>query len=46
MNLKNNICFNLTTKTSKYHIDVSQLSDQCFGGFFLRILTKNRSNFF
>ena len=41
-----NVCFNLTTKTSKHQLDVSQLSDQCFSSFLLSLLTKNRSTFF
>ena len=46
MKFKNNVCFNLTTKTPKYHLDVSQLSDQCFSSFLLSLLTKKRSIFF
>jgi hypothetical protein len=30
MKLKNNICLHFTTKTSKYRLDESQLSDQAF----------------
>jgi hypothetical protein len=42
MKFKNNVSFNRTTKTSKYHLDVRQLSDQCFSS----LLTKNQSSFF
>jgi hypothetical protein len=35
MNSKNYVRFNLTTKTSKYHLDVNQLSDQCFSGLLI-----------
>ena len=37
---KNNVCVNLTTKTSKYRVDVSQLSLQCFLSFLLSLLSK------
>ena len=44
---KNTVCFNLTTKTSKYHLNVSQVSDQCFRGFRVWAnFQKNRSTFF
>ena len=43
---KNNVCVNLTTKTSKYRVEVSQLSLQCFSSFLLSLLSKNRSTFF
>ena len=43
---KNYVCFNLTTKTSKYHLDVSQLSDQCFRGFLLGLLSKKSKHIF
>jgi hypothetical protein len=46
MKFKNNVCFNLTPKTSKYHLDVSQLSDQCLNSFLLRLLTKKSKHFF
>jgi hypothetical protein len=39
---KNNVCVNLTTKTSKYRVDVSQLSLQCFPSF-LSILPSKKS---
>ena len=42
----NNVCLNLTTKTSKYRLDVSQLSHQCFTGFFLSLLSKKSKHFF
>jgi hypothetical protein len=35
---KNNVCFNKTTKTLKYHLDVSQLADKCFHGFLSGLL--------
>jgi hypothetical protein len=42
MKLKNNVSLNLTTNTSKYHLDVSQLFDQGFTGFLLSLFsTKN-----
>jgi hypothetical protein len=31
---KNNVCFNLTTETSKYQVEVSRLYHWCFQGFF------------
>jgi hypothetical protein len=43
---QNEVRFNLTSKTSKYYLDVSQLSDQCYSGFLLSLPTKNRSTFF
>jgi hypothetical protein len=46
MKFKNNACFNLTTKTSKYHLDVSQLSGQCFRGFLLSLLSKKSKDSF
>jgi hypothetical protein len=47
MKLKNNFCLNLTTKTSKHHFDVSQLSDQCYTGFLLSLrLIKLKPIFF
>ena len=33
----------MTTKTSKYHLDVSQLSDQCFRDFLLSLLYDSNS---
>jgi hypothetical protein len=29
----------ISSQTSKYHLDVSQLSDRCFTGFLLSLLT-------
>jgi hypothetical protein len=46
MTLKNNVCLNLNTETSKYRLNVSQLSHQYFTGFLLSLLSKNRSTFF
>ena len=46
MKFKNNVCFNLTTKTSKYHLEVSQFSDQCFCGFLLILLSKKSKHIF
>ena len=46
MKFKNNVCFNLTTKTWKFHLDVSQFSDQCFCGFLLIILSKKSKHIF
>jgi hypothetical protein len=46
MNQKNYVCFNLTTETSKYHLDVSQLSDQCFRGFLFSLLSKKSKQIF
>jgi hypothetical protein len=46
MKLKNNVCLNLTTQTSKYRLDVSQLSHQCFTGFLLSLLSKKSKHFF
>ena len=46
MNFKNNVCFNLTTQTSKYHFGVRQFSDQCFSHFLLSLLTKKSKHFF
>jgi hypothetical protein len=43
---KNNVCVNLTTQTSKYRVDVSQLSLQCFPSFLLSLISKNQSKFF
>ena len=34
----------LTTKTSKYHLDVSQLFDQCFRGFLLSLCVGTQTN--
>jgi hypothetical protein len=45
MKFKNNVCLNLTTRTLKYHLDVSQLSDQCFRSFLLSLLTKKSKHF-
>jgi hypothetical protein len=44
--LKNNVCVNLTTNTSKYRVDVSQLSLQCFVSFLLRLLSKKSKHIF
>jgi hypothetical protein len=46
MNFKNYICYNLTTKTSKYHLDLIQLSDQCFRGFPLSLLLKKSKHIY
>ena len=46
MKFKNNVCFNSTSKTLKYHLNVSQLSDQCYSGFLLSIPTKKSKHFF
>jgi hypothetical protein len=46
MKLKNNVCSNLISKTSKYRLDVSQLSHQCFTGFLLSLLSKKSKHFF
>jgi hypothetical protein len=44
---KNNVCFNLTTDTSKYHLDISPLSNKFFTGFLLSLLSKkSKPNFF
>ena len=43
---KNIVCLDLPTKTSKYRLDVSQLYVQCFTGFRLSQLSKNRSRCF
>ena len=43
---KNNVCVNLTTKTSKYRVDVSQLSLQCFPSFLLSLLSKKSKHIF
>ena len=43
---KNNVCVNLTTKTSKYRVDVSQLSLQCFLSFLLSLLSKKSKHIF
>ena len=40
MKYKNDVSFNENAKTPKYYINVSQLSDQCFRGFFLSLLSK------
>ena len=37
---KNNVCGNLTTKTPKYRIDLSQISLQCSPGFRSNLLSK------
>jgi hypothetical protein len=37
---KNKVCANLTTKTSTYRVDVSQLSLQCLFSFLLSLLSK------
>ena len=44
--LKNNVCSNLTTQTSKYRLNLSQLSHQCFTGFLLSLLSKKSKHFF
>ena len=44
--LQNNVCVNLTTKTSKYRIDVSQLSLQCYLGFLISLLSKKPKHIF
>ena len=44
--LKNNVCVNLISKPLKYRFNVSQLCFQCFPGFLLSLLSKNRSTFF
>jgi hypothetical protein len=46
MKVKFNVCSNLTTQTSKYRLDVSQLSHQCFTGFPLSLLSKKSKHFF
>jgi hypothetical protein len=38
--LKNNVCVNLNTKTSKYRVDVNQLARQYYPGFLLRLFWK------
>ena len=43
---KNDVCVNLTTKTSKYRVDVSQLSLQCFLSFLLSLLSKKSKHIF
>jgi hypothetical protein len=43
---KNNVCVNLTTKTPKYRVDVSQLSLQCFPSFLLGLLSKKSKYIF
>jgi hypothetical protein len=42
---KNNVCVNLTTKTSKYRVDVSQLSFQCLPSFLLSLFEKIEAHF-
>ena len=46
MKLKNNVCSNLTTKTSKYRLEESQLSHQCFISSLLSLLSKKSKHFF
>jgi hypothetical protein len=46
MKLKKNVCSNLTTKTSEYRLDVSQLSHQCFTSFLLSLLSKKSKHFY
>ena len=46
MKLKNNVCSNLTTKTSKFRHAVSQLSLQCFLSFLLSLLSKKSKHIF
>jgi hypothetical protein len=43
---KNNVCVNLTTKTSKYRVEVSQLSLQCFLSFLFGLLLKKSKHIF
>jgi hypothetical protein len=42
---KNNVCVNLTTETSKYRVDVSQLSLPCFSSFLLSLLSRDLEKF-
>ena len=44
--LEKNVCLNFTTQTSKYRLDVSQLSHQCFTGVLLNLLSKKSKHFF
>ena len=44
--LKNIVCSNLTTKTSKYRLDVSSLFVECFTYFFWAYLRKYCRTFF
>ena len=44
--VQNNLCFNLTTMTSKFRLKVSQLSLQCFPSSLLNLLSSNQKQKF
>jgi hypothetical protein len=43
---KNIVCLDLTTETSKYRLDISQLHVQCSTGFLLSLLSKKSEHIF